>query len=436
MKRYIFLFCFLLGNFAFSQKLLSGPMLGYVEMTEAKIWIQTSSPQKVKIQYYPENNPNKIQWSEEISTTSQKANTGHLVLAHLEPSTKYHYSIYIDGKSLEGVPDYSFVTKRLWQWREDAPDFSIAFGSCAYVNEEKFDRPGIPYASDYKIFESIADKKPDIMIWGGDNIYLREADWDSRDGIYHRYTHTRQLKEMQRLLHTAQNFAIWDDHDFGPNDSDRSFYNKHITLEAFQDFWANKPNAFSTVKSEGNYSTFSWGDADFFLLDNRFFKSPNKRTDGEKTILGNTQKEWLMDALSSSSARYKIIVIGGQFLNDATKFENYANYADEKQWLLSKIEENNISGVLFLTGDRHFSELSRLELNNGKTLYDWTVSPLTSGVASETAKKEENHLRVPGSQFMQHAFGILKFSGKGKDRKLSLHLYNAEGNEIWQYLIP
>lgn len=78
------------------------------------------------------------------------------------------------------------------------------------------------------------------MIWGGDNIYLREADWDSKTGIQHRYTYSRKIKEMQPLLAKTQNFAIWDDHDFGPNDGDRGFYNKNLTQQAFKDFWANK----------------------------------------------------------------------------------------------------------------------------------------------------------------------------------------------------
>ena len=48
------------------------------------------------------------------------------------------------------------------------------------------------------------------MIWGGDNIYLREADWDSKTGIHHRYTYSRKIKETQALLAKTQNFAIWD----------------------------------------------------------------------------------------------------------------------------------------------------------------------------------------------------------------------------------
>ena len=78
----------------------------------------------------------------------------------------------------------------------DAPDFDFVAGSCFYINEEAYDRPGKPYGGDYQILDAIYRDKPDFMVWLGDNTYLREADWDSKSGIYHRYSHTRALKRI------------------------------------------------------------------------------------------------------------------------------------------------------------------------------------------------------------------------------------------------
>jgi alkaline phosphatase D len=272
------------------------------------------------------------------------------------------------------------------------------------------------------------------MIWGGDNLYLREADWDSKTGILHRYTHSRSIKEIQPLLAKTQNFAIWDDHDFGPNDSDRSFYNKNLTLEAFKDFWANKSYGMTPEQNEGNYSTFNWSDAQFFLLDDRFFKSPNDRKTGERTILGDKQFEWLIDALSCSSASFKIIYIGGQVITTAARFENYATYPEEKERLLEEILDNKIKGVLFLSGDRHFTELSKLERNGTYPIYDWTVSPLTSGIA-ESYKEDKNTNQVEGSLFAVNNFGIISFSGNKENRQMKLTLFDINGNELWNKVI-
>ena len=429
----LFLFQF---TVLFSQNnlLQSGPMVGYCEMKEAMIWIQTTKEALVRIDYFAIDTPNEKFSSEAQKSENSNGFTNHIVLNKLQPGKQYHYDVFLDGKKVVLPYETSFSSKKLWLWREDAPDFTIAFGSCNYINEEVVDRPGKGYGSGYQIYESIHNKKPNIMLWGGDNIYLREADWDSKTGIYHRYTHTRSIKELQPLLASTQNFAIWDDHDFGPNDGDRSFYFKYETQNAFKNFWANKTYGTDANQKEGIYSTFNWGDAQFFLLDDRFFKSPNDRLTGEKTIIGSTQFEWLIDALSSSKAAFKVIVIGGQVLNPSARFENYENYPKEKQKLLSEIEANKIKGVLFLTGDRHFSELSKLNRENNYPLYDWTVSPLTSGVGN-SYKDDVNINRVEGSLFAQNNFGILSFSGNKANRQLKLTLFDVQGKELWNKVI-
>ncbi len=436
MKNIFFVFLFLI-SFANAQKaiLQSGPMVGYCEMKEALIWLQTTEVASVKIQYFALDNPLEVFETASFTTIKKNGYTFRIVLDKLQPGKKYKYDVFINKKKVILPYETSFSAKKLWQWREDAPDFTVALGSCNYISEQALDRPGKPYGTEYQIYESIADKNPDIMLWGGDNIYLREADYDSKTGIYYRYTHSRAIKEMQPLLAKTQNFAIWDDHDFGPNDSDRSFYNKHITQQAFKDFWANKSYGMDANQTQGVYSTFNWGDAQFFLLDNRFFKSPNDRLTGERTILGKEQLEWLIDALSTSNASFKVIVIGGQVLNSVADKENYANYPEEKAKLLKEISDNKIKGVFFISGDRHFPELSMLPRENNYTLYDWTVSPLTSGVASKKMLEENNIYHVQGSKFTQHNFGTLSFSGNKENRQMKLTLFDKDGKELWNKVI-
>ena len=429
----LFLFQFA-ALFSQNNLLQSGPMVGYCEMKEAMIWLQTTKDALVKIDYYAIDNPKDKFSSNTQKSESSNGFTNHIVLNKLQPGKQYHYDVFLDGKKVVLPYETTFSSKKLWLWREDAPDFTVAFGSCNYINEEALDRPGKGYGSGYEIYESIHAKNPNIMLWGGDNVYLREADWDSKTGIYHRYTHSRSIKELQPLLASTQNFAIWDDHDFGPNDGDRSFYFKYETQNAFKNFWANKTYGTDANQKEGIYSTFNWGDAQFFLLDDRFFFFFNDRLTGEKTIIGSIQFEWLIDALSSSKATFKLIVIGGQVLNPSARFENYENYPKEKEKLLSEIEANKIKGVLFLTGDRHFSELSKLNRENTYPLYDWTVSPLTSGVGN-SYKDDVNKNRVEGSLFAQNNFGILSFSGNKANRQLKLTLFDVQGKELWNKVI-
>lgn len=410
------------------QLLQSGPMLGYNEMQEVLLWAQTTREATVQFAYWPQEAPDDRRLSAEKQTIKEEAFTAKLLADEVEPGTAYEYELLINGKAIKLDYPTTFTTQKLWQWRNGPPDFSVALGSCSYINEARYDRPGDGYGSGYGIFEAIYEKQPDAMVWLGDNIYLREADWYTWTGILHRYTHTRSTPEMQPLLASAHHYAIWDDHDFGPNNSDRSFIHKDKTLKAFQLFWGNP--TYGLPGQKGITSFFQYNDIDFFLLDNRYFRSPNNRRSGEATILGEEQLEWLIDALSNSRSPFKMVCIGGQVLNTVAEYENYANrHWKERQYLLKRIEEEGIRNVVFLTGDRHHTEMSGYTNNAGHKVYDITISPLTSG--SGHGEEEANDLRLEGTFVNEQNFGILEFSGPRTERQLTITVYDQEGNELW-----
>lgn len=412
-----------------SSLLQSGPMLGYSEMKEVMLWVQTKEAATVQFAYWESGKPTNKMLTESLRTEKQTAFTAKLVADRVEPSRTYDYQLLINGKAVALNYPTTFKSQPQWRWRNDAPDFSMAIGSCSYINEEPYDRPGRPYGGEYQIFTSIHQAKPDAMLWLGDNVYLREADWFTRTGILHRYTHTRSLPELQPLLASTHHYAIWDDHDFGPNDSDRSFLHKDKTLEAFKLFWGNP--TFGLDGQHGTTSYFQYHDVDFFLLDNRYFRSPNNRETGEHTLLGKEQLEWLIDALTTSLAPFKMVAIGGQTLNTAAVHENYSNHhAEERAYLLRRIEEENIKGVVFLSGDRHFSELSHYVNAKGNDVYDLTCSPLSAGFGTNTT--DVNYLRVDGTLVNQRNFGLLDFSGPRNARQLRMRLMDNNGTLLWE----
>ncbi len=420
----------------FSQKkiLQSGPMVGYSEMLEVMLWVQTKAEADVKIIYYDINHSEEKHTTNIVSTKKENGCTAHLVADEVEPGHTYNYDLYINNRKVTFPYKTQFKTQKIWKWRGDVPDFSFASGSGTYINEPKYDRPGKGYGGDYQIFESIADKKPDFMLWLGDNIYLREPDWNSKTGIIHRYTHTRSTEEMQRLLATTSNYAILDDHDFGPNDSDKSFWNKNLTIDAFKWFWANPSCGVSDIKGAVTY--FNYADCDFFLLDNRYYRDPDKLIKDNKTQLGKKQKEWLKNALTYSDAKFKFIVIGGQFLTTGSNYEVFSNYgfSQERAEIINFIYKQNIKNVVFLTGDRHHSEISVLRGVNKPTIYDITTSPLTSHHASAN-KTEVNILRVKGSLINERNFSVISVNGHQKERKLNIKFYDSDGKEIYNYEI-
>jgi alkaline phosphatase D len=414
--------------------LQSGPMLGYVEMMEALVWVQTKSPGDVVVEYW-EDVQGATKYRSNVQKTGESSYlTAKFVLSDLKPATAYRYNVIIDGTVAELPYQTMFTTQALWQWRSDPPDFTFALGSCFYINEEEFDRPGNPYGGEYQIVERIADKKPDFMFWLGDNMYLREADFYSVSRINHRYSHTRSVPELQRLLATSAHYATWDDHDYGPNNADRNYSMKEDVLDIFNSYWGN-PKA-GHDGNKGVYFRFQWADVDFFVTDGRYHRAPNALKDHEKEYLGPEQLQWLKDGLANSRAPFKIIIFGNQAINTGSPFEAFPAYPAEYQELMGFIERQGVPGVVFMSGDRHHSELLRYESVSQYPLHEFTVSPLTAGFSRQLVPEERNNpLRVEGKLTHQRNFGLVKVSGKGNDRTMTLENYDVDGNLLWDYTI-
>lgn len=425
----LLLFC---TNGLQAAELVAGPMPGHSAMRAVKIWLQTDQATEVALEYWPEGNQQEKLRTPALLTQSERAFTLEVDISGLEPGRAYRYRVFLEGQPIELEYPLRFKTQPLWQWREDPPDFSFALGSCAYINESAYDRPGKPYGGGYQIFDAIAKTAPDFMLWLGDNVYYREADWDSPASMYARFSHTRQLPEMQRLLSATHHYATWDDHDYGPNNSDGAYPLKEHALAVFNHFWPNPD--FSGTELGGVTNYFEWHDAAFFLLDNRYFRQANHRAIGRHTLLGEPQVEWLIDALSSSRAAFKFVVMGGQFVNGAEVHENYINLAPgERRQILDQIDAEDIPGVVFLSGDRHHSVLMKKQTNLDYPLYDWTVSPLTAGPGAPG--RGEDLYRVDGSVYTQRNFGRAEITGPKGDRRLRLSLHDSEGRLVWEHKI-
>jgi len=89
--------------------------------------------------------------------------------------------------------------------------------------------------------------------------------------------------------------------------------------------------------------------------------------------------------------------------------------------------------VVFLTGDRHFTELSALKLKDGRTIYDLTTSPLTSG---PYAPKEQNDLRVEGTVVAERNFSTIDVAGAKGARTLMIRVFDGTGKQLWERSIP
>jgi alkaline phosphatase D len=163
-------------------------------------------------------------------------------------------------------------------------------------------------------------------------------------------------------------------------------------------------------------------------MDDRWYRSPRHRT-GE--YYGELQLNWLIDALKYSAAPFKFVCTGGQILNDAAVFENYAQFPRERQMMIDSLDKYNIKGVVFLTGDRHHSEITRMVTADGDIFYDITSSAMTSTTFPHP--DEPNTLRIPGSMIGVRNYALLSVSGPGNARKCSVMFKDANGVVLFEH---
>lgn len=402
---------------------------GFADAQTMTLWLQGNAAQSLRIELRPAEGPGRVRaLSAELDPRADFVAVVRIV--DLEAGTTYRYSVHGRDRR-EPVAAGTFRTQVYWHWRTEPPTVRIATGSCAYLNDFKWDRPGNPYGGGEEIFDNIAALSPDLMLWLGDNLYLRESEWTSREAINARYRYYRSHPRLQKLMQAAPHVAIWDDHDFGPNDSDASFVNRQWTQEMFRRYWPLPYPA----PADGLYGMVTVGDVDIFLLDNRSNRYPNRWPEGpEKAMFGAAQMQWLKAALTYSNAPFKLVCGGNQFFNKVSRYESWARYPAEQADLLRFLEAARIPGVIFISGDRHFASMLRVPRQGFYSLHEVTTSPLTSGVFVDREEVEsKNPDMVPGTMFKDRNFALITVSGPRTKRELLLELRDTRGDKRWEW---
>jgi alkaline phosphatase D len=415
-------------------RIISGPMLGPVELRDAKIWVEVSQEVKSAAIQYNKKDETKNKTILYKGLLENEFNPIQFTIGGLDFNSTYQYKIWINGKATNNGGE--FTTKDLWQWRKQPPEFSFLAGSCSYFNQPVYDRPGKPYGGDSSIFETMAKEKAAFMLWLGDEWYTREVDYYSDWGLWYRASHDRAIPVLQNFLRSMPQFAIWDDHDYGPNDIGKNYILKETSRDIWKKFWCNPSYG---ENGQGTYTMTSWGDADIFMTDDRWWRSADHMKDSidgfpnpEKEMLGARQMEWLKNSLLYSSATFKIIALGSQVLNPVSPFDKWSNCPSEYEEFMNFIRDNKINGVIFLTGDRHHSEIIKMDRPGTYSLFDITVSPLTSATHTFSGVEKNNPYRVVGIDEKQN-YARFSFSGRRGDRKLTVNFFGIKGDQLGEW---
>lgn len=402
-------------------RFMQGPMVGVVTPDEITIWGRLSGAYTGEIEYdisidFPQ--PSSLA----LSATKENDYTLKWTLKGLRPDTRYYYRFKVEGKR----PRYQ--RGLLPFFAETAPAeganlrFRIAFGSC----------PRYQLDREQGIWSTILQSEPDLFFWLGDNIYGDSLDPDI---LAEEYRRQRDVATLQPMIRSVPQLAVWDDHDFGLNDYDRRHPRKAEALEVFERYWANP--AYGLPETPGVFFEYSYGGVDFFFLDCRYYRDPNKEPDHPgKTFLGTGQREWLQEALLRSEAPFKVLISGsGWSKGKGPGGDSWASYLHERDALFDFIRDNQVSGVVLLSGDTHKGELNAIPWSQkgGYDFYDLVSSPLAQPpLEVNPNRKPEARIRKVFTR--EDNFGLLEFDMTG-DPVLRFALMGKSGRVAWRPLV-
>lgn len=411
---------------------LAALMLGHVGTQDAKIWVQSDEEVDAHVVYWSADQPSVKRQTAAAHLSEANYLIHTFELKDLKPTQQYQYAVYFDDQRQTPEP-LSFQT--ISPIHEALSPLSFLVGSCYYLDDPLMQLFKFSYGGGMEIFESMAQEQAKAMIWTGDNIYFAPFDLSNRYNMNQRYKKQRQHPALKNFLTRMPHYAIWDDHDFGPNNSSRRFSGANDATQLFKAYWANP--RYGSLAGPGIYFSQQWQDVDFIITDNRTYRDPNNFPDPmTRSFFGRTQMDWIKNELLGSRATFKIVVIGSPVFNRYYK-ESFYQATGEFQELMEFLDTKKIEGVVFLSGDRHHSDLSKMERSGAYPLYNFVNSPLTSQPTKLLSEAETtDNWRVPGSLIRERNYGKLRIEGPAGSRVLHLDTLNATGKRIWTYAIP
>ncbi|MCS7048687.1 MAG: alkaline phosphatase D family protein [Verrucomicrobiae bacterium] len=291
-----------------------GPWCGAVTPTSAVVKARTTGEVWLEL---PDRPP--------VAPTFSESGLATYRLENLKPDTLYTYRLGDRGGQFR-----TFPTGRA--------SFRFVFGSCST-------------GTNHPVYRAMAETEPLFYLHLGD---LHYADIATNEPALYR----RALESVfgqpyhAELLQRAPLVYVWDDHDYGPNDSDRTSPSRAAAQKVYREYIPHYP----LLDAEAIYQSFTVGRVKFLLTDLRSHRTPNAAEDNEeKSMMGAAQKAWFLQQLLDARNRYPLVfwVSSVTWIGKAGRADHWAGFSNERRQLANFFKQHGIHNVCMLTGDGH-----------------------------------------------------------------------------------
>ncbi|MDJ0900704.1 MAG: alkaline phosphatase D family protein [Xenococcus sp. MO_188.B8] len=304
-----------------------------------------------------------------IQKTSLDGQIATFNLNNLAEDKKYYYVIIAGGRRYpENHGDYlTFKTVKIHK----KYNFAIGCSSCA--GGHRLDPLLDDGVSNKKIFDVIRkyDTPPLALFIHMGDLHYRNDIVNEETNIDDYRTNYEEVMTQDKQRNLYQNLPlayIWDDHDYGPNNSDTTHALKYIASKAYREqvphYYLEEP-VDEASKTGAIYQSFVIGRVRFIMTDNRFYKDklPEENSSIGNSILGTRQKKWFFEQLrqgkvnqNANKERLTIWVNSIPWIAGGEGFETkdaWDRYPVERREIANFIKDNEIDKLLMISGDAH-----------------------------------------------------------------------------------
>jgi alkaline phosphatase D len=261
-----------------------------------------------------------------------------MTIRDLQSDTLYYYGIEVDGKI---APQ---TTGQFKTFPEGPTSFSFAFG-----NSVKYGR----------LHQSalLAAIEQDILFFlSTGDLFYADISKNKPDVFRKAYYKAFQLEPLRRLCRKVPLVYIWDDHDYGTDNSDKYSPSRLASRKVYREIVPHYP----LIAGQGNvpiYQAFTVGRVRFILTDLRSERSSNHALDGpQKTMMGREQLVWFMKELKESSRAYALVIWVSSVTWTARAEEGadyWGGFAYERNMIANFIKKHRIHNLFVVSGDAH-----------------------------------------------------------------------------------
>ncbi len=271
---------------------------------------------------------------------------------------------------------------------------------------------------------NIESHQPDLFLWTGDVVY---ADTTDAKEMRRKYQLQLDVPEYRRFRSRVPVVGTWDDHDYGINNGGKDNPVKATAQQIFLDFMGEPENSKRRTQ-KGVYTSYSYGSegrtVKLFLLDTRYHR--DRTGTGRADMLGEQQWQWLEKEIRDSDAAVNLFVSSVSVMSPQFPFaEEWNDFKWSRKKLFKLISKYDLPGVLFLTGDRHFSSHLKGDVK-GKTFHEFMSSGLTHYMHRKRVSQVFRHVYGDQNSYFGKNFSKITFHWDQRPLKLSFEVFDTK----------